>query len=119
MYIMIICHWAILHYNMSFKTIAGRSDDVFLNSPKLSCGFKGCFFCSRPYKISLLNLIFSLQSEEVSKLIKIPGIVIAASAIRAKATRITIQCRSCRNFMPNLALKPGLEGYSMPRKCNT
>ena len=30
MYIMIICHWAILHYNMSFKTIAGRSDGVFL-----------------------------------------------------------------------------------------
>ena len=50
---MIICHEAILHYNMSFKTIAGRSDGVFwwfpalsedqektlLNSPKLSCGF--------------------------------------------------------------------------------
>ena len=30
LYIMIICHWAILHCNMSFKTIAGRSDDVFL-----------------------------------------------------------------------------------------
>ena len=53
MYIMMICHWAILHYNMSFKTIAGRSDGVFWwfpavsedqdfllsNSPKLSCGF--------------------------------------------------------------------------------
>ena len=51
---MIICHGATLHYNMSFKTIAGRSDGVFwwfpalsedqeknlLNSPKLSCGFK-------------------------------------------------------------------------------
>ena len=53
MYIMIICHWAILHYNMSFKTIAGRSDCVFwwfsaLSEDqdffcwvhqKLSCGF--------------------------------------------------------------------------------
>ena len=29
MYIMIICHGAILHCNMSFKTIAGRSDGVF------------------------------------------------------------------------------------------
>ena len=31
MYIMIICHWAILHYNkcMSFQTIVGRSDGVF------------------------------------------------------------------------------------------
>ena len=54
MYIMIICHRTILHYNMSFKIIAGRSDGVFwwfsalsedqeekkLNSPTLSCGFK-------------------------------------------------------------------------------
>ena len=29
MYILIICYWAILHYTMSFKTIAGRSDGVF------------------------------------------------------------------------------------------
>ena len=29
MYIMTICHWAILHYNMSFQTIAGRSNRVF------------------------------------------------------------------------------------------
>ena len=38
MYIMIICHWAILHYNMSFKTIAGRSDGVFWWFPALSRG---------------------------------------------------------------------------------
>ena len=50
---MIICHWAILHYNMSFQIIAGRSDGVFWWFPalsedqekfveftKLSCGFK-------------------------------------------------------------------------------
>ena len=29
MYIMTICHWAILHYNVSFQTIAGRSNTVF------------------------------------------------------------------------------------------
>ena len=38
MYIMIICHWAILHliYNLSFQTIAGRSDGVFWWFPALS-----------------------------------------------------------------------------------
>ena len=55
MYIMIICHhWAMLHYNMSFQTIAvqvwrgflmisctfWRSRKNLSNSPKLSCGFK-------------------------------------------------------------------------------
>lgn len=61
----------------------------------------------------------SLKSEQMSHLVKIPGIVIAASSIRAKATRISIQCRSCRNFMNNIPVKPGLEGYALPRKCPT
>lgn len=60
-----------------------------------------------------------LQSEQVSHLVKIPGIVIAASGIRAKATRISIQCRSCKNVLSNLPVKPGFEGYALPRKCNT
>jgi len=55
----------------------------------------------------------------MSKIVKIPGIVIAASAIRAKATRISIQCRSCRNVINDIAVKPGLEGYALPRKCPT
>jgi len=59
-----------------------------------------------------------LKSEQVSKLVKIPGIVVAASGIKAKATRISIQCRSCRTTIPDIPLKPGLEGYQMPRKCN-
>jgi len=59
-----------------------------------------------------------LKSEQVSKLVKIPGIVVAASGIKAKATRIAIQCRSCRTTIPDIPLKPGLEGYQMPRKCN-
>jgi len=60
-----------------------------------------------------------LKSEQVSKLVKIPGIIVAASGIKAKATRISIQCRSCRTTIPDIPLKPGLEGYQMPRKCNT
>ena len=55
----------------------------------------------------------------MARLVKVPGIVIQASGVRAKATRITIQCRSCRAYESNIAVKPGLEGYSLPRKCNT
>uniref|UniRef100_A0A5F9DGW8 DNA replication licensing factor MCM5 n=1 Tax=Oryctolagus cuniculus TaxID=9986 RepID=A0A5F9DGW8_RABIT len=61
----------------------------------------------------------SLKSDMMSHLVKIPGIIIAASAVRAKATRISIQCRSCRNTLNNIAMRPGLEGYALPRKCNT
>lgn len=60
-----------------------------------------------------------LQSESVSRLVKIAGIVIAASGIRAKATTMSIQCRSCNEVIPNLRVNPGLEGFVLPRKCNT
>jgi DNA replication licensing factor MCM5 len=60
----------------------------------------------------------NMKSDIVSKLVKIPGIIVSASGIKAKATKIAIQCRSCQNVIPNLAVKPGLEGYVMPRKCN-
>lgn len=62
---------------------------------------------------------FPFQSDQMSHLVKIPGIVIAATPVRAKATRIAIQCRSCRNTISNIAVRPGLEGYALPRKCNT
>jgi DNA replication licensing factor MCM5 len=55
----------------------------------------------------------------VSRLVKIPGIVVAASGIKSKATKISLQCRTCRNVIPNIDVKPGLEGYALPRKCNT
>ncbi|XP_065564221.1 DNA replication licensing factor mcm5-B-like [Artemia franciscana] len=63
--------------------------------------------------------IRDIKSDQVSHLTKVTGICIAASGIRAKATSITIQCRSCRNVVPNLLIRPGLEGYNLPRRCNT
>lgn len=63
--------------------------------------------------------IRDLKSESVSRLVKIAGIIIAASGIKAKATKISIQCRSCNNVIPNLSINPGLEGYALPRKCTS
>ncbi|KAG7160482.1 DNA replication licensing factor mcm5-like, partial [Homarus americanus] len=63
--------------------------------------------------------IRNLQSDEVSRLVKVAGIVIAASGVKAKALTLTVQCRSCQTSISNLPVKPGLEGYQLPRKCNT
>jgi DNA replication licensing factor MCM5 len=62
--------------------------------------------------------IRQLTADQVAKLYKVQGIVVSASNIRAKATSLTIQCRSCRSTVPNIPVKPGLEGYALPRKCN-
>ncbi|KAF5297484.1 hypothetical protein FQA39_LY12078 [Lamprigera yunnana] len=50
-----------------------------------------------------------LKSDVITKLVTIPGIIIKASGVRAKATKITIQCCNCQNIIPNLPLKPVLE----------
>lgn len=63
--------------------------------------------------------IRELKSDMVSRLVKIAGVVISASGIKAKTTKISIQCRSCNNTIPNLSVNPGLEGYALPRKCST
>jgi DNA replication licensing factor MCM5 len=68
---------------------------------------------------ALVQHIRELRSEHMARLVKVSGVIISASGIRAKATKITLQCRSCRNFLPNITIKPGLEGYAIPRRCPT
>ncbi|XP_075939784.1 DNA replication licensing factor MCM5 [Anarhichas minor] len=62
--------------------------------------------------------IRGLKSEQVSRLVKVHGIIISATAVRAKATKVCLQCRGCRGLINNIALPPGLQGYALPRKCN-
>ncbi len=38
----------------------------------------------------------ALAAQNMSKLVRIQGIVISVSPVRAKATHLTIQCRNCR-----------------------
>nr|CDS27073.1 DNA replication licensing factor MCM5 [Hymenolepis microstoma] len=61
--------------------------------------------------------IRDMQSERVAKLVKISGIVVSASSVKSKATRLTLQCRGCRQYLPNIRVKPGFDGYMLPRKC--
>ncbi|XP_054154018.1 DNA replication licensing factor mcm5-A-like [Oppia nitens] len=60
-----------------------------------------------------------IKSDQISRLVKLPGIVIAASNVRAKATKISLQCRGCREIVNDLNINAGLEGYLLPRKCNS
>lgn len=53
----------------------------------------------------------------MSRLVKVSGIIVAASQVRSKATRVSIQCRTCRHTVNNIELKPGLDGFTLPRSC--
>ncbi|KAF3452998.1 hypothetical protein FNV43_RR03431 [Rhamnella rubrinervis] len=59
----------------------------------------------------------SLGAQYISKLVKISGITIAASRVKAKATYVIVMCKNCRNVQ-RVPCKPGLGGAIVPRSCN-
>ncbi|EXB96882.1 DNA replication licensing factor mcm5-A [Morus notabilis] len=58
----------------------------------------------------------SLGAQYISKLVKIAGITIAASRVKAKATYVTVMCKNCKNVQ-RVACRPGLGGAIVPRTC--
>jgi DNA replication licensing factor MCM5 len=60
----------------------------------------------------------SITALEMNKLLKVPGIVIGASRIRAKATTVTIRCRQC-SATKVLSVPSAFGGVAIPRFCDT
>ena len=50
-------------------------------------------------------------------MIKVPGIAVSASQVRSKASVLSLRCRSCDHTKSNIVVRAGLEGYTLPRKC--
>ncbi|RMZ91481.1 hypothetical protein DV736_g1283, partial [Chaetothyriales sp. CBS 134916] len=60
--------------------------------------------------------IRDLNATAVEHLVRIPGIVIGASAPCTKAKLLVIQCRSCA-YVDNVAVDVGISSVSLPRTC--
>lgn len=60
--------------------------------------------------------IRELSANYISKLVRIPGIVIAASTLSSKATSLQLICRNCHH-MVHLNVGSGFSGVSMPTRC--
>ncbi|KAM0939110.1 putative DNA helicase [Dioscorea sansibarensis] len=59
----------------------------------------------------------SVGAEHMSKLVKIAGITIAASRVKAKATYVTLMCKNCKS-VKTVPCRPGLGGAIVPRSCD-
>jgi DNA replication licensing factor MCM5 len=59
----------------------------------------------------------SIGADYMSKLVKIAGIAIAASRVKAKATHVTLLCKNCRSVR-TVSCRPGLGGAIVPRSCD-
>lgn len=61
--------------------------------------------------------IRDLNASYISKLVRIPGIVIGASTLSSKVTLMNIMCRNCRNSK-TIPVLGGFSGVSLPRTCD-
>ena len=61
--------------------------------------------------------IRKLLSNQVSNLVTIPGIVISTSRVKAKATVVYAQCKSCQT-VKQVQVRAGFGGASLPRVCD-
>ncbi|KAF0921118.1 hypothetical protein E2562_038651 [Oryza meyeriana var. granulata] len=59
----------------------------------------------------------SIGADYMSKLVKIAGITIAASRVKAKATHVMLLCKNCRS-VKTVPCRPGLGGAIVPRSCD-
>lgn len=69
--------------------------------------------------ISNPTALRNITSDMVSKFMTVSGIVVTASNVRSKAITIALQCQGCRDIIPNIYIRRGLDGYTLPRKCPT
>lgn len=61
--------------------------------------------------------IRDLHAGTISKLVRIPGIIIATSMLSSRATHVHITCRTCRHVKV-LPVQGGFSGISLPRVCD-
>lgn len=62
--------------------------------------------------------IRDLDSSYISKIVRIPGIIIGASTLSSKATQLSIKCRECGDTR-QIAIPAGFAGLSLPRTCSS
>lgn len=60
--------------------------------------------------------IRDLNAENISHLVRIPGIVIGASTISSKAITVHVQCKACESSK-TIHVDGGFSGLTLPRRC--
>lgn len=61
--------------------------------------------------------IRDLDAERISRLVRVPGIVVGASVLSSKATTLHVQCRFCSGSK-TLPVQGGFAGVTLPRICD-
>jgi hypothetical protein len=70
----------------------------------------------RPLPPPTVLITFSRQATNISRLVRLPGIVISASVLSSRAIRLSLTCKSCRH-VTSMEVQGGFSGFTLPRKC--
>lgn len=57
-----------------------------------------------------------LQSNDIGKLVRIPGIIIGASTLNSRASTLHLVCRSC-SYTTEITVEGGFTPLQIPRIC--
>ncbi|KAK4159372.1 DNA replication licensing factor mcm5 [Cladorrhinum sp. PSN259] len=85
---------------------------IFPHDPNVKLPPHQLLLHSNAEDISIRNL----DSLTISRLVRVPGIVIGASVMSSKATEIHIECRTC-GHVQDIHVLGGFSGVSLPRQC--
>ncbi|KAH3659421.1 hypothetical protein OGATHE_006305 [Ogataea polymorpha] len=89
---------------------------IFISHEETPASFPTCqlILLSNDNRLSIRNL----DSEHISKIVKISGIVISASTLHSKATDVTLMCRSCRHTM-KMKVGSSFGAIQTPKSCQS
>ncbi|KAK0651913.1 MCM2/3/5 family-domain-containing protein [Cercophora newfieldiana] len=85
---------------------------VFPHDPKVHIPEHQLLLHSSAEDVSIRDL----DSLAISRLVRVPGIVIGASVMSSKATELHIQCRNCGHSQ-DVHISGGFSGVTLPRQC--
>lgn len=68
------------------------------------------------YSIANKTSIRNLDSEHISKIVRVSGIIISSSVLSSRATLVQIICRNCKHTM-KLNVSTGFGNLNLPKKC--
>ncbi|KAI9744168.1 MAG: minichromosome maintenance protein 5 [Claussenomyces sp. TS43310] len=85
---------------------------VYPSQPKITIPEHQLLLHSSAEELSIRDL----DALRISRLVRVPGIVIGASVLSSKATTLHIQCRNCQ-YSQMLHVSGGFAGASLPRVC--
>jgi DNA replication licensing factor MCM5 len=85
---------------------------VYPTEPKIKLPEHQLLLHSNAEDVSIRNL----DSLTISRLVRVPGIVIGASVMSSKATELHLQCRNC-GHVQDVHISGGFSGVTLPRVC--